>query len=114
MCDEAENLLLKDENQKYKSILFFKVVENVERILIQEEYLPFKPNSMDLCISSYGLHWINDIYDHIDQILKILKDDGLFIGILLFKYLIGAIIGGDSLNEVNLIFKKVKKFLFIS
>lgn len=57
-----------------------------------EEYLPLKPNSVDLVISSMSLHWVNDLPGCLDQIYKALKPDGAFLC---------ALLGGETLQELR-------------
>lgn len=51
------------------------------------------PKSMDLVISSCGLHWVNDLPGVLTQANHLLKPDGLFIG---------AMMGGDTLQELRI------------
>lgn len=44
------------------------------------ETVPFAPESLDLAISLYGLHDINDVPGMLVQIRRALRPDGLFIG----------------------------------
>lgn len=62
------------------------------RVVIDEETLPFAPASLDLVVSSLGLHWTNDVVGALIQIRRALKPDGLFIG---------AFFGGSTLFELR-------------
>jgi len=62
------------------------------RIQADEEFLPFRPQSLDLVISNLNLHWVNDLPGCLAQIMQALKPDGLFLGTLL---------GGETLNELR-------------
>ncbi|KAM8842853.1 arginine-hydroxylase NDUFAF5, mitochondrial isoform 1-T1 [Synchiropus picturatus] len=62
------------------------------RVVVDEEFLPFKENTFDLVVSSLSLHWINDLPGALTQIRQVLKPDGVFIG---------AMVGGDSLFELR-------------
>jgi NADH dehydrogenase [ubiquinone] 1 alpha subcomplex assembly factor 5 len=53
-----------------------------EKILIDEEYLPFAQESFDLVISLLNIHTINDVPGFLLQIKSILKPGGVFIGTL--------------------------------
>lgn len=33
----------------------------LSRVLADEEYLPFQPNTFDAVLSSMSLHWVNDL-----------------------------------------------------
>jgi SAM-dependent methyltransferase len=62
------------------------------RVVLDEERLPFKGGSLDLVVSSLGLHWTNDVVGALIQIRLALKPDGLFIG---------ALLGGATLTELR-------------
>ncbi|MCI5049829.1 MAG: methyltransferase domain-containing protein [Rickettsiales bacterium] len=53
-----------------------------ERVVCDEEWLPFKDQSVDLVISGLSLQWVNDLPGTLIQIRRILKPDGLFLCIL--------------------------------
>lgn len=61
-------------------------------VVLDEELLPFKPNTFDLIISNLSLHWINDLPGTLIQINKALKPNGLFLANLF---------GGDTLWELR-------------
>lgn len=52
------------------------------RVALDEERLPFAPASLDLVVSTLGLHWTNDVVGALVQIRRALKPDGLFLGAL--------------------------------
>ncbi|MDX9996925.1 MAG: methyltransferase domain-containing protein [Phenylobacterium sp.] len=62
------------------------------RVAMDEERLPFAPQSLDLAVSSLALHWTNDVVGTLIQIRRALKPDGLFIG---------ALLGGATLTELR-------------
>jgi SAM-dependent methyltransferase len=62
------------------------------RVQVDEERLPFAPESLDLVVSTLALHWTNDLPGALIQIRQALKPDGLFIG---------AILGGATLTELR-------------
>ena len=62
------------------------------RLVLDEEALPFAPQSLDLITSSLALHWTNDLVGVLIQIRQALKPDGLFLG---------AMFGGDTLTELR-------------
>ena len=62
------------------------------RVLLDEERLPFAAESLDLVVSTLGLHWTNDVVGALIQIRQALKPDGLFIG---------ALLGGSTLTELR-------------
>lgn len=59
---------------------------------VDEEFLPFKEQSLDLVISNLSLHWVNDLPGALTQIRRALKPDGLFLA---------ALLGGDTLHELR-------------
>jgi SAM-dependent methyltransferase len=63
-----------------------------ERLVVDEERLPFAPGSLDLVVSLLALHWTNDLPGALIQIRRALKPDGLFVG---------AILGGATLTELR-------------
>ncbi|KAK6120433.1 hypothetical protein DH2020_045827 [Rehmannia glutinosa] len=69
--------------------------KNVETsfIVADEEFLPVKESSLDLVISSLGLHWTNDLPGAMIQSRLALKPDGLFLA---------AILGGETLRELRI------------
>jgi SAM-dependent methyltransferase len=62
------------------------------RIALDEERLPFAAESLDLMVSTLGLHWTNDVVGALIQIRRALKPDGLFLG---------AFLGGATLTELR-------------
>ncbi|HYE43992.1 MAG TPA: methyltransferase domain-containing protein [Caulobacteraceae bacterium] len=62
------------------------------RLVVDEERLPFAPQSLDLVVSCLSLHWTNDLPGALTQIRLSLKPDGLFLG---------AILGGATLQELR-------------
>lgn len=62
------------------------------QVVADEERLPFADESLDLVVSSLGLHWTNDVVGALIQARRALKPDGLFIG---------AFLGGLTLTELR-------------
>ncbi|MGA0607630.1 methyltransferase domain-containing protein [Phenylobacterium sp. VNQ135] len=62
------------------------------RVVLDEERLPFADGSLDLIVSTLGLHWTNDVVGALIQARRALKPDGLFIG---------AFLGGTTLTELR-------------
>jgi SAM-dependent methyltransferase len=62
------------------------------RLVLDEEQLPFAAGSLDLIVSTLGLHWTNDVVGTLIQIRLALKPDGLFVG---------AFLGGSTLTELR-------------
>ncbi|CAG8474286.1 14115_t:CDS:10 [Cetraspora pellucida] len=84
MCDMSEKMLERDKNMKFD-------VE-VERIVVDEELLPFAENSVEAVISNLSLHWVNDLPGTMIQIQRSLKPDGLFLA---------SMFSGDTLFELR-------------
>lgn len=82
-CEMAEKVL--EQSETSEEVPTFKVQ-------VDEEFFPFKANSLDLVISSLSLHWVNDLPGTFRQIHNALKNDGCFIG---------AMYGGDTLYELR-------------
>lgn len=61
-------------------------------LVVDEEFLPFAENSIDLVVSNMALHWVNDTPGTLAQIVRCLKPDGLFLA---------ALIGGDTLDTLR-------------
>jgi SAM-dependent methyltransferase len=51
-------------------------------LVLDEESLPLKPQSLDLVISLWGMHHVNDLPGAFLQIRRALKPDGLFLAAL--------------------------------
>ncbi len=62
------------------------------RIIADEEFFPFAPQSLDLVTSNLGLHATNDLPGTLIQIRRALKPDGLFLA---------ALFGGETLHELR-------------
>ena len=62
------------------------------RVIADEEFLPFAENSFDLVLGVGSLHLVNDLAGTLIQIRRILKPDGLFLGMLF---------GGHTLKELR-------------
>ncbi|XP_013386082.1 arginine-hydroxylase NDUFAF5, mitochondrial [Lingula anatina] len=82
-CEMAEMVLA--QACKNEDIKTFSVVAD-------EEYLPFKENSLDLVVSGLSLHWVNDLPGTFKQIQRSLKPDGAFLG---------TVFGGETLYELR-------------
>jgi SAM-dependent methyltransferase len=59
---------------------------------LDEEALPFAPESFDLVLANLSLHWTNDLPGTLAQIRHVLKPDGLFLG---------ALFGAGTLGELR-------------
>ncbi len=52
------------------------------RVVADEEALPFGPACLDLVVSCFSLHWVNDLPGTLAQVRHALKPDGLFLAIM--------------------------------
>jgi SAM-dependent methyltransferase len=62
------------------------------RLVMDEEWLPFADDSLNLIVSVLGLHSVNDLPGVLVQVRRALQPDGLFIGTLF---------GGETLKELR-------------
>jgi NADH dehydrogenase [ubiquinone] 1 alpha subcomplex assembly factor 5 len=61
-------------------------------LVINDEFLPFAPQSLETIISNNHLHWVNDVPGVLAQMRHALKPDGL---------LLGSFFGGETLSELR-------------
>lgn len=61
-------------------------------VVADEEFFPFRHESLDAIVSNLHLHWVNDLPGAFLQIKNALKPDGLFLA---------ALLGGESLTELR-------------
>ena len=62
------------------------------RLIMDEEWLPFADDRLNLIVSVLGLHSVNDLPGVLVQVRRALTPDGLFIGTLF---------GGETLKELR-------------
>ncbi len=74
-------------------------VPTAQRLVADEEALPFAPASFDLIVSALSLHMVNDLPGTLLQIRQCLKPDGLFIC---------AMFGGETLTELRQAFARAE------
>jgi len=60
--------------------------------VVDEEALPFPPESLDLVVSLLSLQFVDDLPGTLIQIRRALRPDGLFLA---------AVLGGATLNELR-------------
>ncbi|SCZ90678.1 BZ3500_MvSof-1268-A1-R1_Chr1-3g02142 [Microbotryum saponariae] len=84
MTDSSRNMLYRDQDHEFDV--------PIERIVCDEEALPFEENSHDAIMSCLALHWVNDLPGTLIQIRRALRPDGVFIG---------SMLGGDTLFELR-------------
>lgn len=86
-ADSSHGILHRDAD-----LPFNKDIKITRDVLVDEETLPYAPETFDLVLSSMSMHWINDLPGVLAQINNVLKPDAPFIG---------AMLGGDSLYELR-------------
>ncbi|KAL3278973.1 hypothetical protein HHI36_016491 [Cryptolaemus montrouzieri] len=92
--DSIDQLILCDVS-KYNLEAASSTVEDdikIKKKILDEENIEFKSNSLDLVLSNLNLHWVNDLPRAFKQILKALKEDGVFLA---------SVFGGDTLYELR-------------
>lgn len=105
ISDSVEELILADMCPTWLDQAQTTDGIKVDRKIIDEENLPFESNSLDLVISCLSLHWVNDLPGCFAQIIRSLKNDGVFMA---------AVFGGDTLYELRYcLVNVVEKFLVI-
>ncbi|XP_025106111.1 arginine-hydroxylase NDUFAF5, mitochondrial-like [Pomacea canaliculata] len=62
------------------------------KVIADEEFFPFKTNSLDLVFSNLSFHWVNDLPGCFHQIYDALKNDAVFLG---------SMFGGDTLYQLR-------------
>lgn len=95
--------------EQVRNVLRRRGVEHVVRapiarglggdVVVNEEALPFAPESFDLIVGNLTLQGVNDLPGAMAQIRRALKPDGLFIGCLA---------GGATLNELRQAFTQAE------
>ncbi|KAK4979404.1 hypothetical protein LTR28_005001 [Elasticomyces elasticus] len=86
-ADTSKSMLYRDA-----SLPFNEQISLTRDLLENGEYLPYGPNTFDLCLSALSLHWLNDLPAVLSQINTCLKPDAPFIA---------AMAGGDTLFELR-------------
>lgn len=82
----------KEQNSSFTIDLHQDKHREKANAIADEEFLPFKNDSIDLVMSNLGLHATNDLPGTLIQIRRALKGDGLFMG---------AMFGGETLFELR-------------
>lgn len=62
------------------------------KVAVDEEFLPFREQSLDLVFSNLSLHWVNDLPGCFRQVQRALKNDAAFIG---------SMLGGETLYQLR-------------
>ena len=86
-ADSSPTLLHRDA-----TLPFNQEIRITRDILDDEESLPYGSGEFDAVLSSFSLHWINDLPSLLGQVNHVLKADGPFLA---------AMLGGDSLFELR-------------
>ena len=69
-----------------------RIAETAPDVVGDAEWLPFRPESLDLAVSVLTLHAANDLPGALAQMRRALKPDGLFLA---------SFLGGDTLIELR-------------
>ena len=64
----------------------------LERVVLDEEALPFADNTFDAVVSGGSMHWINDLPRALREVNRVLKPDAP---------LVAGMFGGDTLYELR-------------
>ena len=88
-ADSSPTLIHRDESLPFNSLLPAHT-----RVVLPppDSPLPFERQSFNAVLSSFFLHWVNDLPSLLSQINSVLKPDSPFIA---------AMLGGDSLFELR-------------
>lgn len=62
------------------------------KLVVDEEFLPFAENSVDIFLSSLSLHWVNNLPGTFKQVWNALRQDGAFLG---------CVFGGETLYQLR-------------
>lgn len=92
LSESVEELVLADMSPGFLQQAETTEDVKVKKKVIDEENLPFEPDSFDMVISCLSLHWVNDLPGCFRRINNSLKNDGVFLG---------AVFGGDTLYELR-------------
>ncbi len=79
-------------SSKIQNLYIIDLEDEKAHVIADEEFLPFKSDSLDLITSALSLHNVNDLPGCLLQINQALKPDGLFMG---------AMLGGETLFELR-------------
>lgn len=77
----------------------FAPLGNQPQVIVDEERLPFAPESFDAALCLLNLHVVNDVPGALAQLQRCLKPDGL---------LMAVVFGGETLRELRSIFASVE------
>lgn len=77
----------------------------LEPLVADAEYMPFKASTFDLVISSFTLHWCQQIDKIFSDIFRILKNDGNFMF---------TTVGPDTLKELRNAYKLIDNYEHIN
>ena len=71
---------------------FLSALSGQGQAVIDEEFLPLKPASVDVLVCVGSMHWVNDLPGALIQMKRALKPDGVMIA---------ALLGGETLIELR-------------
>ena len=86
--------------QTDSSPLFVKNYSLENGVVLDEENLNFSDASFDLIVSNLNLHFVNDVLQHLVEIKKLLKPNGV---------LIASFFGGETLRQLREVLLEVEQ-----
>lgn len=90
--ESIEEIILCDSNERNLDAVQVADGIKVRKQVLDEENIKFEDNSLDLVVSSLNLHWVNNLPGAFSNIIKSLKEDGVFLA---------SVFGGDTLYELR-------------
>lgn len=92
VSDSIKKLIITDMSETYLNQAALPDNIEIEKRLIDEENFLLDENSIDIVVSCLSLHWVNDLPGCFEKIIRVLKNDGVFMA---------AVFGGDTLYELR-------------
>lgn len=90
--EAVESLIQCDTSEGYLACCKSPQDVPTTKMVVDEEFLPFDENSIDIFLSSLSLHWVNNLPGSFKQIQTALKPDGVFLG---------CVFGGETLYQLR-------------
>jgi NADH dehydrogenase [ubiquinone] 1 alpha subcomplex assembly factor 5 len=84
--ESSPTLLHRDVDEPFNNAV------DIERVVLDEESLPFDNDTFDAVVSAGSMHWINDLPQCLREVNRVLKPDAPFVA---------AMFGGDTLYELR-------------
>jgi NADH dehydrogenase [ubiquinone] 1 alpha subcomplex assembly factor 5 len=84
--ESSPTLLYRDADEPFNKDI------DIERVVLDEESLPFDNDTFDAVVSAGSMHWINDLPRSLQEVNRVLKPDAPFVA---------SMFGGDTLYELR-------------